>query len=93
MNRAIITIILAAGLFAAKAFAQEALPVTIESGSVTYTITSAYLANHFENIEPAEETEYLIIRMTAKNSSAKKSVLVGYSARTLSLRKAASNRM
>jgi hypothetical protein len=48
------------------------LPVTIESEPVTYTITAAYLANHFENITPAEETEYLIIRMTAKNSSPKK---------------------
>ena len=39
---------------------------------MTYTINSAYLGNHFENIEPAEETEYMIIRMTAKNSSPKK---------------------
>lgn len=77
MNRAIITIILAAGLFAAKAFAQEALPVTIESGSVTYTITSAYLASHFETVEPAEGAEYLIIQMTAKNTSPKKVTLGG----------------
>jgi hypothetical protein len=68
----IITMILAAGLFAAKAFAVETLPLTIESGTVTYTITSAFLATHFENIEPAEETECLIIRMTAKNTSQKK---------------------
>jgi hypothetical protein len=58
--------ILAAGLIAAKAVAQETLPITIESGTVTYTIASAYLASHFENIEPAEGTEYLIIRLTAK---------------------------
>jgi hypothetical protein len=30
-----ITLILAAGLFAAKAFAVETLPLTIESGTVT----------------------------------------------------------
>ncbi len=67
----IITLIFAAGLFAAKAFAAETLPLTIESGSVTYTITSAFLDTHFENVEPAEETEYLIIQMTAKNTSQK----------------------
>lgn len=54
--------ILAAGLFAAKALAAEILPLTIESGPVTYTITSAVLVSHFENIEPPEETEYLVIR-------------------------------
>ena len=69
--------ILAAGLFAAKAFAVEPLPLTIESGPVTYTITSAVLASHFENIEPPEEAEYLVIRMTAKNTSPKKVTLGG----------------
>jgi|SRR5271165_3431573 len=75
MNKAM-TMVLAAGLFAATAFAQETLPLKIESGEVTYTIASAYLASHFENIEPAEGAEYLIIRMTAKNSSPK-SVSIG----------------
>jgi hypothetical protein len=76
MKTAII-MILAAGLIAAKAVAQETLPITIESGTVTYTIASAYLASHFENIEPAEGTEYLIIRLTAKNSSPKAASLGG----------------
>ena len=51
--KTILAALLAAGLFAAKAFAQETLPFTIESGTVTYTINSAYIGTHFENIEPA----------------------------------------
>ena len=72
-----ITLVLAAGLFAVKAFAAETLPLTIESGTVTYTITSAFLNTHFENVVPAEETEYLIIQMTAKNTSPKSVSLGG----------------
>jgi hypothetical protein len=86
MKKIIITI-LAAGLFAAKAFAVEPLPLTIESGPVTYTITSAYLATHFENAEPVEGAEYLILQMTAKNTSPKKVTLGGILSKNFSAEK------
>jgi hypothetical protein len=74
-------------LFAAKAFAVEPLPLTIESGPVTYTVTSAILATHFESVEPPEGAEYLMIRMTAKNTSPKRVSLGGIFGKNFSVEK------
>ncbi|MBV8215835.1 MAG: hypothetical protein JOZ08_21670 [Verrucomicrobia bacterium] len=82
-----ISIILAAGLLAATAFAAETLPFTIESGTVTYTVTSAYLDTHFENIVPPEGAYYLIIQLTAKNSSPKRFSLGGLFGKNFSAEK------
>jgi hypothetical protein len=74
-------------LFAAKAFAVEPLPLTFESGSITYTVKSAYLATHSEDIVPPEGAEYLFIQMTAKNTSPKRTSLGGIFGKNFSAEK------